>query len=532
MSKELFFSVEARNKLKSGVDKLANAVSVTLGPKGRNVIIERQHTTPHITKDGVTVANSINLKDPTENMGAQMVKEVAGKTADDAGDGTTTATILAQVMITEGLKNVAAGANPMDLKKGIDKATAKVVEYIKSISVRVDDNNEKIKQIGIISANGDKEIGTLIAEAMDKVGNDGIITVEESANTQTSIKVVEGMQFDRGYISTYFINTQNGNKAIYNKPYILVTDKKITAFAPLKTILESIIAEAGSSLLIISEDMDGEALGTLALNVVKNGLPVVAVKAPAFGQMRKEMLMDICALTNAVFITEEQGEKLENVTIAKLGKCESIVVTYDNTTIIGGYGKKERILKRIESINTSLEDAMADQDKDRLKQRRAQLTGGVAILYVGASTELEMKEKKDRIDDALHATRAAIEEGIVPGGGVAYIRAIESLKDIPTDNNDEITGISIVRRALEEPLRKIVANAGIDPSDIMHKVKAGTGDYGYNAREDRFAPLLEEGVIDPAKVSRVALENAASIASMLLTTECIIIEEEEKVGNQ
>ena len=513
--------------MKKGVDILANAVQVTLGPKGRNVVLEKKFGSPSVTKDGVTVAKEIDLEDPIENMGAQMVKEVASKTADVAGDGTTTATVLAQSIITEGLKNVAAGANPMDLKRGIDKAVDLVVANLKKQSQTVGNDTKKIEQVASISANNDSEIGKLIAEAMRKVGKDGVITVEEARGTETSIELVEGMQFDRGYISPYFVTNADKMEAELQAPYILIYDKKISAMKDILHILEK-VAQQGAPLVIISEDLEGEALATLVVNKLRGTLKVAAVKAPGFGDRRKEMLQDIAILTKGLVISEDQGYKLENADLTYLGRAERISIDKDNTTIVGGKGKKEDIQARIGQIKSQIESTTSDYDKEKLQERLAKLSGGVAVLNVGAATEVEMKEKKDRVDDALHATRAAVEEGIVPGGGVAYIRAIESLEGKKGVNIDETTGIAIVRRALEEPLRIIVANAGIEGSIVVQRVKEGKADFGYNARTDVFEKLLVAGVIDPTKVSRVALEHAASIAGMLLTTECVIAEKPKK----
>jgi len=521
MAKQLFFNTDARNKMKRGVDILADAVKVTLGPKGRNVVIEKKFGAPGITKDGVSVAKEIELEDAIENIGAQMVKEVASKTADIAGDGTTTATVLAQSIISEGLKNVAAGANPMDLKRGIDKAVTTVVENLKKQSEKVGNDNTKIEQVATISANNDSNIGKLIAQAMAKVGNEGVITVEEAKGTETTVDVVEGMQFDRGYLSAYFVTNTEKMIVDLQNPYILIYDKKISTLKDILPILESVV-QSGRPLLIIAEDVDGEALSTLVVNKLRGSLKIAAVKAPGFGDRRKEMLQDIAALTGGTVISEEQGYKLENASMAYLGQAESITIDKDNTTVVGGKGAKEDINARVNQIKSQMETTTSDYDKEKLQERLAKLRGGVAVLYVGASTEMEMKEKKDRVDDALHATRAAVEEGIVPGGGVAYIRSIESLSGMKGDNHDETTGIAIVRRALEAPLRTIVENAGIEGSVVVQKVKEGKADYGFNARTETYENLLAAGVIDPTKVSRVALENAASIASMLLTTECVI----------
>ena len=526
MSKQLFFDIDARNRMKRGVDILADAVKVTLGPKGRNVVIEKKFGAPAITKDGVTVAKEIELEDAIENLGAQMVKEVASKTADIAGDGTTTATVLAQSIIGEGLKNVAAGANPMDLKRGIDKAVAAVVENLKKQSEKVGNDNKKIEQVASISANNDNAIGALIAQAMAKVGNEGVITVEEAKGTETTVEVVEGMQFDRGYLSAYFVtNTEKMHVELQN-PYILIYEKKVSTLKDILPILESVV-QSGRPLLIIAEDVDGEALSTLVVNKLRGSLKIAAVKAPGFGDRRKEMLQDIAALTGGTVISEDQGYKLENTSIAALGQAESITIDKDNTTIVGGKGQKDDITARVNQIKSQIESTTSDYDREKLQERLAKLSGGVAVLYIGAASEMEMKEKKDRVDDALHATRAAVEEGIVPGGGVAYIRAIESLDKVKADNNDEKTGINIVRRALEEPLRQIVANAGLEGSIIVQKVREGKGDFGFNARTEVYENLLAAGVIDPTKVGRIALENAASIASMLLTTECVIADKPE-----
>lgn len=531
MAKQIFFDIEARNKMKAGVDILANAVKVTLGPKGRNVVIDKKFGAPQVTKDGVTVAKEIELSDPIENMGAQMVKEVASKTGDIAGDGTTTATVLAQSIINEGLKNVAAGANPMDLKRGIDKAVAKVVSSLKSVSQAVGENQnaEKIEQVATISANNDPEIGRLIAEAMKKVGKEGVITVEEAKGTDTTVDVVEGMQFDRGYISPYFVTDNEKMVAALDNPYILIYDKKISAMKDILSILEK-VAQSGRPLLIISEDLEGEALATLVVNKLRGTLKVVAVKAPGFGDRRKEMLQDIAILTNGIVISEEQGFKLENADITFLGQASSVSIDKDNTTIVGGKGDKEKIQARIKEIKAQAEKSTSDYDKEKLQERLAKLSGGVAVMYVGAATEVEMKEKKDRVDDALHATRAAVEEGIVPGGGVAYIRTINSLSEVTPANDDEATGIQIITRAIEEPIRQIVTNCGLEGSIIVQKIKEGKDDFGFNARSEKFENMIAAGVIDPTKVTRVALENAASIAGMLLTTECVIANkpEEEK----
>lgn len=527
MAKQLFFDIEARNRMKKGVDALANAVKVTLGPKGRNVVIEKKFGAPGVTKDGVTVAKEIELEDPIENMGAQMVKEVASKTADVAGDGTTTATVLAQSIITEGLKNVAAGANPMDLKRGIDKAVSKVVENLKSQSQTVGSDNSKIQQVASISANNDNEIGKLIAEAMKKVGKEGVITVEEARGTETTVEVVEGMQFDRGYVSPYFVTNSEKMNAELDNPFILIYDKKISNMKDILHILEK-VAQGGRPLLIISEDLEGEALATLVVNKLRGTLKVAAVKAPGFGDRRKEMLQDIAVLTKGTVISEEQGYKLENADLTYLGQASSVTIDKDNTTIVGGKGKKDDIAARVNQIKSQIEVTTSDYDKEKLQERLAKLSGGVAVLNVGAATEVEMKEKKDRVDDALHATRAAVEEGIVPGGGIAFIRAIESLEKLKGANEDETTGIAIVKRSLEEPLRQIVANAGIEGSIIVQKVKEGKADFGFNARTEQYENLYKAGVIDPTKVTRIALENAASIAGMLLTTECVIADKPKK----
>ena len=526
-AKNIQFEIDARDRLKRGVDHLANAVKVTLGPKGRNVIIDKKFGAPQVTKDGVTVAKEIELKDAVENMGAQMLKEVASKTADIAGDGTTTATVLAQAIVTAGLKNVAAGANPMDLKRGIDKAVTAVVDELKKMSKAVGDDNAKIKQVATISANNDEFIGALIAEAMAKVKKEGVITVEEAKGTDTTVEVVEGMQFDRGYLSPYFVTNAEKMEADLENAYILIYDKKISTMKELLPVLEK-AAQTGKPLLIISEDVDGEALATLVVNKIRGALKVAAVKAPGFGDRRKAMLEDIAILTGGTVISEERGFKLENADLNMLGKAEKISIDKDNTTIVNGAGKKADIAGRVSQIKAQIETTTSDYDKEKLQERLAKLAGGVAVLYIGAATEVEMKEKKDRVDDALHATRAAVEEGIVPGGGVAYIRAQKGLEKMEGANNDETTGIGIVRRAIEEPLRQIVANAGLEGSIVVQKVRDGKADYGFNARTEEYENLLGAGVIDPTKVTRVALENAASIASMLLTTECVISEEKEK----
>jgi len=527
MSKQIFFNLEARNKMKKGVDTLADAVKVTLGPKGRNVVIEKKFGAPAVTKDGVTVAKEIELEDPIENMGAQMVKEVASKTADVAGDGTTTATVLAQAIITEGLKNVAAGANPMDIKRGIDKAVAIIVANLSAQSQTVGNDIKKIQQVASISANNDAEIGKLIAEAMQKVGKDGVITVEEAKGTETSIDIVEGMQFDRGYISPYFVTNADKMECELQNPFILIYDKKISAMKDILHILEK-VAQQGAPLLIIAEDLEGEAMATLVVNKLRGTLKVAAVKAPGFGDRRKEMLQDIAILTKGIVISEDQGFKLENADLTYLGRAERVTIDKDNTIVVGGKGKKDDINARIAQIKSQIEATTSDYDREKLQERLAKLSGGVAVLNVGAATEVEMKEKKDRVDDALHATRAAVEEGIVPGGGIAFIRAIDSLDKKKGLNEDETTGIAIVRRALEAPLRTIVYNAGVEGSIVIQKVREGKGDFGYNARTDKYEKLLAAGVIDPTKVARVALENAASIAGMLLTTECVIADKPKR----
>ena len=527
MAKEIKFNVDARAQMKEGADALANAVKVTLGPKGRNVVIDKKFGAPQVTKDGVTVAKEIELEDRVANMGAQMVKEVASKTNDQAGDGTTTATVLAQAIINVGLKNVTAGANPMDLKRGIDKAVAKVVESLKAQSQEVGDNYAKIEQVGTISANNDGYIGKLIADAMSKVKKDGVITVEEAKGTETEVKVVEGMQFDRGYISPYFMTNGDKMEAVLEEPLVLITDKKISTMKDLLPILEP-IAREGKSLLIIAEDVDGEALTTLVVNRLRGTLKIAAVKAPGFGDRRKEMLQDIATLTGAVVVSEERGFTLENTTPDMLGKAEKVVITKENTTIVNGAGDKAAIQERADLIRKQISTTTSDYDREKLQERLGKLAGGVAVLYVGAATEVEMKEKKDRVEDALNATRAAVEEGIVPGGGVAYIRAAETLKGLKGDNEDETTGIHIVARAIEEPLRQIAENAGLEGSVIINKIREGKGDFGYNARTDEYVNMFEAGVIDPTKVSRIALENAASVAGMFLTTECAITDIPEK----
>lgn len=526
MAKEIKFDIEASDLLKKGVDELANAVKVTLGPKGRNVILAKKFGAPHITKDGVSVAKEIELEDPNANMGAQLVKEVASKTGDNAGDGTTTATVLAQAIISVGLKNVAAGANPMDLKRGIDKAVAKVVESIKAQSQEVGDDNNKIEQVATISANNDGEIGKLIADAMAKVKKEGVITVEEAKGTDTTVDVVEGMQFDRGYLSPYFVTDTEKMEVVMERPLVLIHDKKISSLKEILPLLEATV-QSNRPLLIIAEDVDSEALTALVVNRLRANLRVCAVKAPGFGDRRKEMLQDIAVLTGGTVISEEQGLKLETATIELLGTAETITINKDNTTIVNGAGAKENIAARVAQIKAQIEKTTSDYDREKLQERLAKLAGGVAVLYIGAPSEVEMKEKKDRVDDALSATRAAIEEGIVPGGGVTYIRAINAIEDLKGDNEDETTGIQIVRRAIEEPLRQIVANAGKEGAVIVQKVREGEGDFGYNARTDVFENLMASGVIDPAKVTRVALENAASIAGMLLTTACIVSDKKE-----
>ncbi len=527
MAKEIIFDVEAREKLKKGVDALANAVKVTLGPKGRNVIIGKKFGAPAITKDGVTVAKEIELEDPLEDIGAQMVKEVASKTADVAGDGTTTATVLAQSIVTSGLKHLAAGANPMDLKRGIDKGVGKVVASLRDLSKEVGDDNKKIEQVATISANNDSTIGSLIAEAMKKVGKEGVITVEEAKGTDTYVDVVEGMQFDRGYLSPYFVTNAEKMEAELDNPFILIYDKKISSMKDLLPILEK-TAQAGRPLLIIAEDVDGEALATLVVNKLRGTLKIAAVKAPGFGDRRKAMLEDIAILTGGTVVSEERGFKLENTDLSFLGQAEKVTIDKDNTTIVNGAGKKEEITGRVNQIKAQIESTTSDYDREKLQERLAKLAGGVAVLYVGAATEVEMKEKKDRVDDALHATRAAVEEGIVPGGGVALIRAIDSLETLNGENDDENFGINILKRALEEPLRQIVANAGLEGSIIVQKVREGKDDFGFNARTEEFENLYAAGVIDPTKVTRIALENAASIAAMILTTECVIADKKEE----
>lgn len=529
MAKQIYFDVEAREKLKKGVDSLANAVKVTLGPKGRNVVIGKKYGAPHVTKDGVTVAKEVELKDPIENMGAQMVKEVASKTADIAGDGTTTATVLAQAIISAGLKNVAAGANPMDLKRGINKAVESVVKDLKKLSKEVGSDNDKIKQIATISANNDDKIGSLIAEAMKTVGKDGVITVEEAKGTETEVKTVEGMQFDRGYLSPYFVTNPEKMIVEMERPYILIYDKKISNMKELLPLLEP-IAQNGKSLIIVAEDVDGEALTTLVVNRLRGNLKIAAVKAPGFGDRRKAMLEDIAILTGGQVITEERGFTLENATLEMLGTAEKVEIDKDNTTLVNGAGKKDQIKARIGQIKAQMAATTSDYDREKLQERLAKLAGGVAVLYIGAPTEVEMKEKKDRVDDALAATRAAVEEGIIPGGGVALIRSIDALEKLKGENDDETTGIEIVKRAVEEPLRQIVENAGGEGAVVVQKVREGKADFGYNARTDEYQNLYKAGVIDPTKVTRIAMENAASIASMLLTTECVIADEPEEPG--
>lgn len=526
MAKEIKFNIKAREELKNGVDALADAVKVTLGPKGRNVIIEKKFGAPHITKDGVTVAREVELEDPFQNMGAQLVKEVASKTGDQAGDGTTTATVLAQAIVNVGLKNVTAGANPMDLKRGIDKAVSAVVENIKSQAQEVDDDISKIENVARVSANNDEEIGCLIAEAMEKVKKEGVITVEEAKGTETSVDVVEGMQFDRGYISPYFVTNSEKMECEMDSPYILLYDKKISNLKDMLPILEA-VAQSGRPLLIIAEDVDNEALATLVVNRLRGSLKICAVKAPGFGDRRKEMLEDIAVLTGGTVVSEVKGMQLAQATINDLGTAEKVSVNKDNTTIVNGAGSKDAIASRVNQIKAQIETTTSNYDKEKLQERLAKLAGGVAVLYIGAPSEVEMKEKKDRVDDALSATRAAIAEGIVPGGGVAYIRSLSVLDELKGDNDDENTGIAIIRRAIEEPMRQIMENAGVEGAVILQKVKDGKGDFGYNARTDQFENFFETGVIDPAKVTRVALENAASIAGMFLTTECVIADKKE-----
>lgn len=526
MAKDIKYNMDARDLLKKGVDQLANAVKVTLGPKGRNVVIEKKFGAPQITKDGVTVAKEVELENKFENTGAQLVKSVASKTGDDAGDGTTTATILTQAIVTEGLKNVTAGANPMDLKRGIDKAVAAVVAFIKEHAEQVDDNYDKIEQVATVSANNDAEIGKLLADAMRKVSKDGVITIEESKSRDTNIGVVEGMQFDRGYLSGYFMTDADKMECVMDNPYILLYDKKISNLKEFLPILQP-AAESGRPLLVIAEDVDSEALTTLVVNRLRGGLKICAVKAPGFGDRRKAMLEDIAVLTGGVVISEEKGLKLEQATLDMLGSADKVTVNKDNTTIVNGHGEKANIQDRVAQIKNEIENTKSSYDKEKLQERLAKLAGGVAVLYVGANSEVEMKEKKDRVDDALCATRAAIEEGIVAGGGTTYIRALEALKDMKGDNADETTGIRIVERAIEEPLRQIVANAGGEGSVVVNKVREGEGDFGYNARKDVYEDMRQAGIVDPAKVERVALENAASIAGLFLTTECVLVDEPE-----
>ncbi|MCI0707423.1 MAG: chaperonin GroEL [Ignavibacteriae bacterium] len=526
-AKLIQFDAEARAALKKGVDQLADAVKVTLGPKGRNVVIDKKFGAPTITKDGVTVAKEVELSDPIENMGAQMVREVASKTSDVAGDGTTTATVLAQAIIREGLKNVTAGANPMDLKRGIDLAVKQIVESLKSLSKTVGDDKEKIAQVGTISANNDREIGDRIASAMEKVGKDGVITVEEAKGTESSLEVVEGMQFDRGYLSPYFVTDAESMEAVLEDPYILIHDKKISAMKDLLPILEK-VAQSGRPSLIIAEEVEGEALATLVVNKLRGTLRICAVKAPGFGDRRKAMLEDIAILTNGTVISEEKGFKLENATLNYLGTAKRVTIDKDNTTIVEGAGKKEEITKRIKEIKQQIDNTTSDYDKEKLQERLAKLSGGVAVLKIGAATEVEMKEKKARVEDALHATRAAVEEGIVPGGGVAYVRCLKDLDKVKAENDDQKIGVEIIRRALEEPVRQIVANAGLEGSVVVNKIKEGKDDYGFNAQNEQYENLIKSGVIDPTKVARIALENAASVASLLLTTEATIVEKPEK----
>jgi chaperonin GroEL len=526
MSKKIFFDTEARDKIKRGVDTLADAVKVTLGPRGRNVVIDKKFGSPSITKDGVTVAKEIDLKDPIENMGAQLVKEVASKTADSAGDGTTTATVLAQAIYSIGVKNVAAGANPMDLKRGIDKAVSAITKNLEAQKKNISTSKE-IAQVATISANHDEEIGNMIAEAMEKVGKEGVITVEEARGTETEVKTVEGMQFDRGYLSPYFVTNTEKMEAELERPFILISEKKVSSMKELLPVLEA-VAQTGRPLLILAEDVDGEALATLVVNKIRGALKVAAVKAPGFGDRRKAMLEDIAKVTGGTVISEEQGYKLENATLDYLGTAEKVIIDKDNTTIVNGSGAPEEISGRVNQIKSQIENTTSDYDREKLQERLAKLSGGVAILYIGAATEVEMKEKKDRVDDALHATRAAVEEGIVAGGGVAYIRATAALDNLKGNNEDETTGINIIRVALEAPLRTIVSNSGQEPSVVVQKVKEGTGAYGYNAKDNTYQDLLEAGIIDPKKVTRLALENAASIAGLLLTTECVIADEPEE----
>ena len=527
MAKDIIFNIKAREALKKGVDELSNAVKVTLGPSGRNVIIDKSYGSPVITKDGVTVAKEVELRDPAENMGAQMVKEVASKTSELAGDGTTTATVLAQAIFTTGLKNVTAGANPMDLKRGIDKAVAEVISSLKKQTKQIGDSLEKIEQVASVSANNDTFIGKMIAEAMTKVKKEGVITIEEAKGIETTVKVVEGMQFDRGYISPYFITDTEKMEVVFENPYVLIYDKKISIMKDLLPLLEKVV-QTGRPLIIISEDVEGEALATLVVNKIRGSLKVAAIKAPGFGDRRKEMLEDIAVLTGGMVISEEKGYKLEDATLQYLGEAEKITIDKDNTTIVSGKGKKSDINGRVNQIKAQIGTTTSDYDKEKLQERLAKLAGGVAVIYVGAASEVEMKEKKDRFDDALHATRAAIEEGIIPGGGVGYIRAISALEKMKGDNDDETTGIMIIKRALEEPLRQIVENAGLDGAVVAQKVKEGKDDYGYNVRTEKYENLFKSGVIDPTKVARVALENAASIAGMLLTTECVLATHKEE----
>ncbi|MCK9162732.1 MAG: chaperonin GroEL [Bacteroidales bacterium] len=528
MAKDILYNVEAREQLRLGVDALANAVKVTLGPKGRNVLIDKKFGAPHITKDGVTVAKEIELVDPIQNMGAQLVKEVASKTADQAGDGTTTATVLAQAIVNAGIKNVTAGANPMDLKRGIDKAVRTVIEDLKKQSRSIGDAKEKIEQVATVSANNDSFIGKKIAEAMDRVKKEGVITIEEAKGVETEVKIVEGMQFDRGYLSPYFVTDTEKMEVVYENPFILIYDKKISNMKEFLPVLEKVV-QTGRPLLIIAEDLDGEAIATLIVNRLRGNLKIVAVKAPGFGDRRKEMLEDIAILTGGVVISEEKGYKLEDASLEMLGSADKVTIDKDNTTIVSGHGEKPMIESRVNQLKSQIEKTTSDYDREKLQERLAKLAGGVAVIYVGAASEVEMKEKKDRFDDALHATRAAIEEGIIPGGGIGYIRAIKSLESLEGDNEDEKTGIQIIRRALEEPLRQIVENAGLEGSVIVNKVKELTGDNGFNARTEIYEDLHKSGVIDPTKVARIALENAASIASMILTTECVLSEIKEEM---
>lgn len=530
MAKLIYYNTEARDKLKKGVDTLAHAVKVTLGPKGRNVVLEKKFGSPHVSKDGVTVAREVELKDPVENMGARILREVASKTSDVAGDGTTTATVIGQAIINAGLKNVAAGTNPMELKRGIDKAVSAVVEGLKKQSIQVKNDPERIKQVATISSNNDYQIGQLIAEAMEKVGTEGVITVEEAKGTETTVEVVEGMQFDRGYLSPYFVTNSEKMEAELEKPYILIHEKKLSGMKDLLPVLEK-TAQTGNPLLIIAEDIEGEALATLVVNKLRGSLKVAAVKAPGFGDRRKEMLEDIAVLTGGTVISEDRGFKLEGTELTSLGQAEKIVIDKDNTTVVNGSGKKDMITARIKQIKAQIDKTTSDYDKEKLQERLAKLSGGVAVLYVGAATEVEMKEKKDRVDDALHATRAAVEEGIIPGGGVAYIRASSALNEMDNLTEEEKIGVAIIKRAIEEPLRQIVDNAGIEGTVVVEKVKEGKDDYGFNAQTEKYENLLKAGVIDPTKVARSALENAASIASMLLTTECVIVDKPEKENN-